>query len=51
MSLLTVTQASEILARLEPNQDIPVEYFARQIRGFLQTGNLIPAGREGCGRA
>src|SRR4051794_38274034 len=50
MDLLTVSQGSEILARLDRNRDVPAEYYARQIRGFLQTRILIPAGREGTGR-
>jgi hypothetical protein len=48
MQRLTVGKAADLLQRLEP--DTPADYFARQLRGFVQRGLLEPAEHRGSGR-
>src|SRR3712207_8504416 len=42
MRRLTVGEAADLLESLEP--DLPADYFARQLRGFVQRDFIAPLG-------
>jgi hypothetical protein len=51
VALYTVGQSAERLSQVEPYEDTPPPYFARQLRDFIQRGIVRPTKYKGSGRS